>query len=63
VWNAFSFERSLNINFDDEGPESIGFDAVVRNFDVVPEQATSAFAALAAAVISMTKRLKRYVRG
>lgn len=37
VWNAFSVRRFMHVGFDNVGPGSMGFDAVVRQFTLVPE--------------------------
>jgi hypothetical protein len=37
VWNAFLLDRKLTVGFDNVGPGSMGFDAVIGNTAIVPE--------------------------
>jgi hypothetical protein len=40
TWNAFVLERRFNLNFDNEGLGSMGFQATANRFSLVPEPAT-----------------------
>jgi hypothetical protein len=37
VWNALTLERRINLNFDNQGPGAMGFQATVGAFIIVPE--------------------------
>jgi hypothetical protein len=59
TWNAFELKRSLVLAFDNDGPGSMGFDAVVGSMVQVPEPISIASLALAATIAASCQSLRR----
>lgn len=61
TWNAFGLQRRLIVGFDNVGPGSVGFDAIVGSISEVPEPTAFCLTLSVGVVLYFASRRKRNV--